>query len=63
MPQPQTILITGASSGLGEALAEAYAAPGVLLALTGRDRARLQLVAERCAYRGATIEAATSRHR
>ncbi|MCH9012402.1 MAG: short-chain dehydrogenase, partial [Proteobacteria bacterium] len=31
---PRSILITGASSGIGEALARAYAAPGVALALT-----------------------------
>ena len=33
-----SIVITGASSGIGEALALDYAAPGVALALTGRDR-------------------------
>ena len=41
----QNILITGASSGIGEALARAYAAPGMSLALTGRDAARLDAVA------------------
>ena len=33
----QNILITGASSGIGEALALGYAAAGVSLALTGRE--------------------------
>lgn len=59
MRDPRTILITGASSGIGEALAEAYAGPGVTLVLTGRDRERLDAVAARCAERGATVRAAT----
>ena len=33
-------LITGASSGIGRALAEALAAPGVTLHLGGRDATR-----------------------
>lgn len=53
------IVITGASSGIGQALAELYARPGVLLALTGRDPARLAAVAETCRQRGATVEAET----
>ncbi|MFD2264559.1 SDR family NAD(P)-dependent oxidoreductase [Lacibacterium aquatile] len=53
-----SILITGATSGLGAALAEYMAAPGITLALTGRDGARLEKVAERCRLRGATIRAA-----
>ena len=59
MRDPRTILITGASSGIGEALAEAYAGPGVTLVLTGRDRERLDAVAARCAERGAAVRAAT----
>lgn len=51
------ILITGASSGIGEALALAYAAAGVRLSLSGRDAARLNAVAERCRARGAAAEA------
>ena len=39
MRDPRSILITGASSGIGEALALAYARPGAFLALTGRDPA------------------------
>ncbi len=35
------VLVTGASSGLGRALALACAAPGVTLHLSGRDEARL----------------------
>ncbi|CAO3420506.1 SDR family NAD(P)-dependent oxidoreductase [Azospirillum doebereinerae] len=54
---PRSIVITGASSGIGEALALAYAAPGVTLALTGRDAARLEAVAGRCRAAGATVTA------
>jgi len=54
-----SIVITGASSGIGEALAHDYAAPGVALALTGRDAQRLEAVAEACRAKGATVVAAT----
>ncbi len=53
-----SIVITGASSGIGEALALDYAAPGIALAHSGRDGARLQSVAEGCRARGATVDAA-----
>ncbi len=56
---PKNVLITGASSGIGEALARVYAAPGVSLALTGRDRTRLEAVAAACRDAGATVETAT----
>jgi short-subunit dehydrogenase len=52
-----SIVITGASSGIGEALAVDYAAPGIALALGGRDADRLQAVAEACRAKGATVEA------
>ncbi len=48
-----TVLLTGASSGIGRALALALAAPGVVLHLGGRDAARLEAVAADCRARGA----------
>jgi NAD(P)-dependent dehydrogenase (short-subunit alcohol dehydrogenase family) len=51
------VLITGASSGLGRALAEACAEPGAVLHLGGRDAARLKATAEACRARGASVEA------
>ncbi|MCH2393703.1 SDR family NAD(P)-dependent oxidoreductase [Oceanibaculum sp.] len=58
MRDPKHILITGASSGLGAELARTYAGPGMTLALTGRDTARLEAVAEQCRAQGATVETA-----
>ncbi len=55
---PRHVLITGASSGIGEALALAYAKPGALLSLTGRDPARLGAVAAACEKRGAQVRQA-----
>jgi short-subunit dehydrogenase len=52
-----SIVITGASGGIGEALALDYATPGVALALTGRDKARLESVAAACRAKGATVRA------
>ncbi len=57
MRDPRSILITGGSSGIGAALASAYAAPGVTLALCGRDEARLATVGETCRAAGAEVEA------
>lgn len=59
MPEPRSILITGASSGIGAALARGYAAPGVVLFLGGRDAARLSMVADACRRLGATVHPAT----
>jgi NADP-dependent 3-hydroxy acid dehydrogenase YdfG len=55
MRDPHAILITGASSGIGEALARLYARPGVSLALTGRDAARLAATAAACRDAGAHV--------
>lgn len=58
MKNPKTILITGASSGIGHALALAYAARGVTLLLMGRDETRLERTASDCRTRGADVEIA-----
>jgi short-subunit dehydrogenase len=51
----RTILITGASSGLGAGLARNYAAPGIRLVLTGRHAERLETVAGDCRANGAMV--------
>lgn len=56
LPSPKRILITGASGGLGSALARFYARPGVSLCLWGRDVDRLAAVAEACRAAGAHAE-------
>jgi short-subunit dehydrogenase len=45
---PRHVLITGASSGIGAALARAYALPGVRLSLTARNAAKLEEIAGQC---------------
>jgi NAD(P)-dependent dehydrogenase (short-subunit alcohol dehydrogenase family) len=52
-PLCDRVLITGASSGLGAALAVACARPGATLFLGGRDAARLGLVADAVREKGA----------
>ena len=51
-------VITGASSGLGAALARAYAGPGIALGLIGRNAERLGEVAQACRDAGATVDSA-----
>lgn len=51
----KSILITGASSGIGTALAEALAAPDVRLALGGRALEKLQAAAASCRAKGAEV--------
>ena len=58
LKNPKSILITGASSGIGEALALYYARPGVFLALSGRNEDRLLSVASVCRAKGAEVDIA-----
>lgn len=55
MESLRAILITGASSGIGAALAVHYAGPGVTLALHGRSAERLSAIAGACRARGAAV--------
>jgi short-subunit dehydrogenase len=54
-PIPGTVVITGASSGIGQALALRYARDGATIGLIGRDQGRLQNVAAECQRRGANV--------
>ncbi|MDD3030060.1 MAG: SDR family NAD(P)-dependent oxidoreductase [Alphaproteobacteria bacterium] len=59
MKNPKHILITGASGGLGAALAQIYAAPGVSLSLHGRSEVRLDAVARKARAKGAQVSTQT----
>jgi short-subunit dehydrogenase len=54
----RNIVITGASSGIGAAVALHYARPGATLGLTGRDAGRLSTVAAKARAAGAVVEEA-----
>lgn len=56
---PRTIVITGASSGIGAALALAHARAGVHLGLLARNAERLNAVAAQCRAHKATVDVAT----
>jgi len=58
IPERKRIVITGASSGLGAALAQLYAASGRKLGLIGRNETRLAAVAALCRDAGAEVDAA-----
>lgn len=51
-------VITGASSGLGAALAQAYAGPQTALGLVARNREKLDTIAGACRAAGALVETA-----
>ena len=51
------IVITGASSGIGEGLALDYAQDGVMLSITGRNKERLNQVSKDCVEKGAVVNA------
>lgn len=51
----QSVLITGATSGIGEALAQHYASPGVTICITGRREAELARVKALCEAKGAQV--------
>ena len=51
------ILLTGASAGIGASLAPMLAGRGAVLALCGRDAAKLSAVAEQCRRSGAQVNA------
>jgi short-subunit dehydrogenase len=53
-----TILITGASSGIGASLARAHARSGATLLLWGRDATRLEETAAACRAQGAVVTVA-----
>jgi NADP-dependent 3-hydroxy acid dehydrogenase YdfG len=55
MKKNKTILLTGATGGIGRALAVLYAAPDTTLFLTGRNAGRLQEVEKLCRQKGATV--------
>lgn len=50
------VVVTGASQGIGAAIAEEFAAGGVTLALSARRARELERVAERCRAKGASVE-------
>ena len=54
-PQFRSIIITGASSGIGAGLALSYAAQSVTLCLIGRNRDRLAAIAAGCRDQGAVV--------
>lgn len=51
----QSIVITGANSGIGAALSELYSKKGVFLHLIGRNEERLNKIASKCKEKGAVV--------
>jgi short-subunit dehydrogenase len=54
-PANKTVIITGASAGIGAATAQAFAAAGANVVLAARDQARLAAVASRIAGRALVV--------
>jgi short-subunit dehydrogenase len=55
MQMVRKVVISGASRGIGAALAEAMASPGIALLLLARNEENLHRVAERCRASGAQV--------
>ncbi len=55
MKNPKNILLTGASSGIGEELVKQYARTGVTLAITGRNKKRLEATKKALEEKGAGV--------
>jgi short-subunit dehydrogenase len=55
MTKPRNIWITGASSGIGEALALRWSAVGTLLILSDRNLKQVEIVADHCRKGGAEV--------
>jgi short-subunit dehydrogenase len=53
--QKKTVVITGASSGIGQATAEAFAREGANLVIAARNAGALQSVAKTCRELGADV--------
>jgi len=53
--KPKSVLITGASSGIGKALSLQYAQKGIVLHLCGRNKNRLKDVENLCHQKGAKV--------
>lgn len=51
----RSVLITGATGGIGMELAKRYAKPGRVLMLWGRNKERLDAIAKLCCARGAEV--------
>jgi NAD(P)-dependent dehydrogenase (short-subunit alcohol dehydrogenase family) len=63
MSRFEGIVISGASRGLGAALARSLAGPGVRMLLVARSAEALEKVAAECAARGARQSAAAAGYR